>query len=60
MAGIPAYSGKLRLLPFRSLGGAGLLPVFRPEDLWIDGKKTDDLLVAISGQVRGNGYEAIL
>lgn len=59
-ADIPAIAGRLRLIPFRSLGGAGLLPVFRPDGLWIDGRETDDVLVAISRQAGGNGYEAIL
>lgn len=57
---LPEYSGRLRLIPFRSLGGGGLVPVFRPEHLWIDGKETDDLLVAVSREARGNGFEAIL
>ncbi len=57
---IPAFSGRLRLIPFRSLGGSGLLPVFRPERLWVDGAEVDGMLVAVSRQVRGNGYEAIL
>lgn len=52
--------GKLRLVPFRSLGGGGLLPVFRPEALWVDGKRREDLLVAVSREARGNGFDAIL
>lgn len=57
---LPEYAGKLRLIPFRSLGGSGLVPVFRPEQIWIDGKETGDLLVAVSREARGNGFEAIL
>ena len=53
-------AGKLRLVPFRSLGGGGLLPVFRPEALWVDGKRREDLLVALSREARGNGFDAIL
>ena len=56
----PAWAGKLRLAPFRSLGGSGLLPVFRPEALWIDGERCENLLIAISPQARGEGFEAIL
>ena len=52
--------GKLRLVPFRSLGGGGLLPVFRPEALWVDGKRREDLLVALSREARGEGFDAIL
>ena len=57
---LPEYAGRLRLIPFRSLGGSGLVPVFRPEQIWIDGKEAGDLLVAVSREARGNGFEAIL
>lgn len=59
-ANIPPLAGRLRLLPFRTLSGEGLLPVFRPDGLWIDGAKQSDLLVAISPEARGDGFEAIL
>ena len=54
------YAGKLRLVPFRSLSGGGLLPVFRPEGLWVDGKRREDLLVALSREARGEGFDAII
>lgn len=57
---LPAYAGKLRLIPFRSLGGSGLVPVFRPERIWIDGREGAELMVAVSPEARGNGFEAIL
>ena len=57
---LPEYAGRLRLIPFRSLGGSGLVPVFRPEQIWIDGQEAGDLLVAVSREARGNGFEAIL
>lgn len=60
LAEVPAFAGKLRLIPFRSLGGSGLLPVFRPERLWVNGKQADDLLVAVSPEAAGCGFEAIL
>lgn len=56
----PKFAGRLRLIPFRSLGGSGLVPVFRPEHIWVNGIETKDLLVAISREARGNGFEAIL
>ena len=59
-ARLPDYAGKLRLIPYRSLSGGGMLPVFRPQRLLINGVKTDNLLVGISREVRGNGYEAVL
>ena len=57
---LPEYAGRLRLIPFRSLGGSGLVPVFRPEQIWIDGQETGDLLVAVSREACGDGFEAIL
>lgn len=57
---IPPLAGRLHLLPFRTLSGEGLLPVFRPDALWIDGTEQTDLLVAISPEARGDGFEAIL
>jgi stage II sporulation protein GA (sporulation sigma-E factor processing peptidase) len=59
-AAIPALSGRLRLIPFRSLGGGGLLPAFRPDRIWIDGKESSSHLVALSPQACGDGYDAIL
>ena len=57
---IPPLAGRVRLLPFRTLSGQGLLPVFHPDGLWIDGAKQPDLLVAISPEAQGDGFEAIL
>ena len=57
---IPALAGRLRLIPYRSLSGGGLLPLFRPDALYIDQKKCEDLLVALSPAARGDGFEAIL
>lgn len=57
---LPDFKGSLRLIPFRSLGGSGLVPVFRPEHIWIDGSETDELLVAVSQEAQGSGFDAIL
>jgi stage II sporulation protein GA (sporulation sigma-E factor processing peptidase) len=57
---IPILAGRLRLLPYRTLSGEGLLAVFRPDELWIDGMEHPDLLVAISPEARGDGFDAIL
>ncbi len=59
-AALPELKGKLRLLPFSALGGAGVLPVFRPEKLFIDGREDRDRLVGISPRASGDGFEAIL
>ena len=57
---VPALKGRLRLLPYRSLGGDGLLPLFRPDNIIVDGEAVDDLLVAVSPQAAGDGFEAVL
>ena len=40
--------------------GSGLLPIFRPDGLWINGERCENLLIAISAQARGEGFDAIL
>ena len=57
---VPELSGRFRLLPCSHLGGESLLPVFRPESLLLDGSAAEDLLVAISPQAAGDGFEALL
>ena len=57
---VPELSGRFRLLPCSHLGGESLLPVFRPESLLLDGSVAEDLLVAISPQAAGDGFEALL
>ena len=59
-AQIPELAGRLRLLPFSSVGGKGLLPAFRPERLFIDGRERRDYLVAVSPQSAGDDYEGII
>ena len=58
-AELPALRGKLRLLPFSAVGGGGLLPLFRPEALSLGGRDAPDVLVAVSPQAAGDGYEAL-
>ena len=57
---IPELAGRLRLLPFSSVGGRGLLPVFRPEHLYINGTERDDYLIAISPQSAGIDHDGII
>lgn len=59
-ASVPLLAGKLRLLPYAAVGGRGLLPVFPPERVFIDGTESHDYLVAVSPQAFGDGFEAIL
>ena len=58
-ARIPELSGRLRLLPYSALGGGGLLPVFRPDRLLIDGAAQRDTLIGISPQAAGEDFEGL-
>ena len=57
---IPELAGCFRLLPYSDLSGSGLLPAFRPDRLLLDGEETADLLVAVSPNASGEGFEALL
>ena len=57
---MPEYAGKFRLIPYSAVGVAGMLPVFTPELLTIDGKEEKELLVAVSPTAVGDGFEAVI
>ena len=57
---VPTLKWRLRLLSCTTVGGGGLLPVFRPDAVTVDGRMRADLLVAISPAAVGEGYEAIV
>jgi len=57
---LPMLQGRFRLIPYRSLGGSGILPAFRPDSLRIDGKENRELLVAVSPEAQGEDFDAIL
>ena len=57
---VPELKGRFRLLPYSNLSGSGVLPVFRPESLLLDGECAEDLLIAVSPQAAGDGFEALL
>lgn len=59
-AQMPVLGGRLRLLPYSAVGGGGLLPVFRPDRLLIDGSEREGVLVALSPYAGGNGFDAII
>ena len=56
----PELAGRMRLIPFSALGGTGLLPVFRPDSVRVDGEERTGLLAAISAAAAGDGFEGIL
>lgn len=57
---LPELKGKFRLIPYSAVGTQGLLPVFRPESVEIDGRGKDGLLAAVSPSAAGDGFDGIL
>lgn len=59
---VPELKNRLRLIPYSAVGvSSGLLPVFRPDSLLVDGKKMDGVMVAVSPALADCGeYEAVL
>ena len=45
---LPEFSGRLRLIPFSSVGGSGLLLAFRPDSITIDGIPSENTLAAVT------------
>ena len=58
--GVPALRGKFRLVPYSAVGVTGLLPLFRPDSLTIDGGAEKEVLVAVSSSASGDGFDAIV
>lgn len=57
---LPEARGRFRLISFRAVGGSGLLPLFRPERVTVGGQLRRDLLIAVSADAQGEGFEAII
>ena len=57
---VPQLSGRLRLIPYSSLGGKGMLPLFRPDSVLVDGTEHKDILAAVSPSAAGDGFEALI
>ena len=51
---------RLAWVVFCALGGSGMLPVFRPDRLLIEGREDRERLIAISPQAAGAGFEGIV
>lgn len=56
----PNMRGRLRLLPYKNIGGEGLLPVFRADGVIVEGKTRQGLLTAISEAAAADGFDAII
>ena len=39
---------KIRFIPFNTVGNSGLMPVFKPDKIKVDGKVKNDLLIGVS------------
>lgn len=59
-AAAPEFPVKLRLLPYKNLGGEGLLTVFRPDEVRVEGKPRQGLLAGISDSASNDGFDAII
>lgn len=57
---LPELSGRIRLIPYSALGSSGLLAAFRPDKLLVCGQEETDILIAISQNAAGDGFEAII
>ena len=52
--------GVFRLIPYSAVGGAGLLAAFRPDALTVGGETRAELLAAVSPELQGDGFEAVI
>ncbi len=59
-ARFPELAGRFRLIPYSAVGGAGLLAAFRPDALTVDGETRAELLAAVSPELQGDGFEAVI
>lgn len=58
----PPLSERFALIPFSTVGGCGILPAFRPDEIFIDGKKADKkTIVAVEAQkLKHEEYSALI
>ena len=59
-ARFPELAGRFRLIPYSAVGGAGLLAAFRPDALTVGGETRAELLAAVSPELKGDGFEAVI
>lgn len=59
-AGNRLLQGRIRLLPYSNIGGQGLLPVFRPDEVRVEGKVRPGLLVGISARAGADNFDGII
>lgn len=59
-AASPGFPAKLRLLPYANIGGEGMLPVFRPDEVRVNGRLRQGLVVGISVAAAADDFDAII
>jgi len=57
---LPQLSGRFRLVSYSAVGSKGLLAAFRPEQLYINGQKNTEYIIAVSPAAAGDGFDAIV
>ena len=53
-------AGRLRLLPYTNISGEAMLPVFRPDELRVEGKLRQGVLAGISAHAAADSFDAII
>lgn len=56
----PGFPAKLRLLSYANIGGGGLLPIFRPDEVRVNGKVRQGLVAGISASACADGFDGII
>lgn len=50
---------KLRYIPYNTVGNEGLMPVFKPDCVLLEGKRVDNLLIGVSSHKFESEYKAV-
>lgn len=50
---------KIRFIPFDTVGEKGLMPIFRPEKITVDGKENNGILIGVSSHHFNGEYNAV-
>lgn len=50
---------KIRFIPFGTVAEKGLMPVFRPDKITVNGKEANNLLIGVSSHKFGGEYNAV-
>lgn len=59
-AGSETLRGRLRLLHYRNIGGEGMLAVFRPDEVRVEGRIQQGILAGISPNAAADSFDAVI